>query len=233
MGSLVWGCIVSSARSSSGADLPASSSASSQVQQEHHFHGSKHHSVPISIYRSPVSLRGGHGECYSRFLPFPADRVEVVLPARGKGPWARGAGRSRAGERGMESEGKKLSPSLLRAAVKAEGLLAPGQRDIRKAFAFQQGKRCQAPEDLWGFFFCRGGRLLLGCLLCSWPWRVGRRDSSSLSYPSSASSLLSVAAASFGLELTEGASASEDASSPATVFSFFATLGEGGRADGK
>ncbi|XP_025023635.1 neurexin-3-beta isoform X3 [Python bivittatus] len=60
MGSLVWGCIVSSARSSSGADLPASSSASSQVQQEHHFHGSKHHSVPISIYRSPVSLRGGH-----------------------------------------------------------------------------------------------------------------------------------------------------------------------------
>ncbi|KAM6462051.1 neurexin 3 isoform 18-T19 [Liasis olivaceus] len=60
MGSLVWGCIVSSARSSSGADLPASSSASSQVPQEHHFHGSKHHSVPISIYRSPVSLRGGH-----------------------------------------------------------------------------------------------------------------------------------------------------------------------------
>ncbi|XP_013919794.1 PREDICTED: neurexin 3 isoform X1 [Thamnophis sirtalis] len=60
MGSLVWGWIVSSARSSSGADLPASSSASSQVQQEHHFHGSKHHSVPISIYRSPVSLRGGH-----------------------------------------------------------------------------------------------------------------------------------------------------------------------------
>lgn len=28
----------------------------------HHFHGSsKHHSVPIAIYRSPASLRGGHG----------------------------------------------------------------------------------------------------------------------------------------------------------------------------
>ncbi|NWY58291.1 NRX1B protein, partial [Pandion haliaetus] len=28
----------------------------------HHFHGSssKHHSVPIAIYRSPASLRGGH-----------------------------------------------------------------------------------------------------------------------------------------------------------------------------
>lgn len=30
----------------------------------HHFHGSsKHHSVPIAIYRSPASLRGGHGGC--------------------------------------------------------------------------------------------------------------------------------------------------------------------------
>lgn len=28
----------------------------------HHFHGSsKHHTVPIAIYRSPASLRGGHG----------------------------------------------------------------------------------------------------------------------------------------------------------------------------
>lgn len=28
----------------------------------HHFHGSsKHHSLPIAIYRSPASLRGGHG----------------------------------------------------------------------------------------------------------------------------------------------------------------------------
>ncbi|XP_061467858.1 neurexin 3 isoform X2 [Rhineura floridana] len=59
MCSLFWGWILSSVWSSSSVDLPASSSAS-QAQQEHHFHGSKHHSVPISIYRSPVSLRGGH-----------------------------------------------------------------------------------------------------------------------------------------------------------------------------
>ncbi|KAM9380843.1 neurexin 3 isoform 8-T8 [Phaethornis superciliosus] len=61
MCSLFWGCIVSSVWSSSNVASPASSSSSvSQAQYEHHFHGSKHHSVPISIYRSPVSLRGGH-----------------------------------------------------------------------------------------------------------------------------------------------------------------------------
>ncbi|XP_060118976.1 neurexin 3 isoform X27 [Heteronotia binoei] len=61
MCSVFGGWIVSSAWSSSGVDSPASSSSSaSQAQPEHHFHGSKHHSVPISIYRSPVSLRGGH-----------------------------------------------------------------------------------------------------------------------------------------------------------------------------
>uniref|UniRef100_A0A8D0C1J2 Laminin G domain-containing protein n=1 Tax=Salvator merianae TaxID=96440 RepID=A0A8D0C1J2_SALMN len=64
MCSLVGGCIVGSAWSSAGADLPASSSSSSASQAqppEHHFHGGKqHHAVPIAIYRSPVSLRGGH-----------------------------------------------------------------------------------------------------------------------------------------------------------------------------
>ncbi|XP_025036963.2 neurexin 3 isoform X11 [Pelodiscus sinensis] len=61
MCSLFWGCIVSSVWSSSNvASSAASSSSVSQAQHEHHFHGSKHHSVPISIYRSPVSLRGGH-----------------------------------------------------------------------------------------------------------------------------------------------------------------------------
>ncbi|XP_049681541.1 neurexin 3 isoform X40 [Accipiter gentilis] len=61
MCSLFWGCIVSSVWSSSNVASSASSSSSvSQAQYEHHFHGSKHHSVPISIYRSPVSLRGGH-----------------------------------------------------------------------------------------------------------------------------------------------------------------------------
>ncbi|XP_068256397.1 neurexin 3 isoform X27 [Nyctibius grandis] len=61
MCSLFWGCIVSSVWSSSNLASSASSSSSvSQAQYEHHFHGSKHHSVPISIYRSPVSLRGGH-----------------------------------------------------------------------------------------------------------------------------------------------------------------------------
>ncbi|XP_044872731.1 neurexin 3 isoform X35 [Mauremys mutica] len=61
MCSLFWGCIVSSVWSSSNVASSASSSSSvSQAQHEQHFHGSKHHSVPISIYRSPVSLRGGH-----------------------------------------------------------------------------------------------------------------------------------------------------------------------------
>ncbi|XP_071282817.1 neurexin 3 isoform X24 [Agelaius tricolor] len=61
MCSLFWGCIVSSVWSSSNVASSASSSSSvSHAQYEHHFHGSKHHSVPISIYRSPVSLRGGH-----------------------------------------------------------------------------------------------------------------------------------------------------------------------------
>ncbi|XP_073098156.1 neurexin 3 isoform X23 [Manis javanica] len=62
--SLFWGCIVSSVWSSSHVASSSSSSSSSSPgshsQHEHHFHGSKHHSVPISIYRSPVSLRGGH-----------------------------------------------------------------------------------------------------------------------------------------------------------------------------
>ncbi|XP_045865283.1 neurexin 3 isoform X24 [Meles meles] len=61
--SLFWGCIVSSVWSSSNVASSSSSSSSSpgsHSQHEHHFHGSKHHSVPISIYRSPVSLRGGH-----------------------------------------------------------------------------------------------------------------------------------------------------------------------------
>ncbi|XP_054571840.1 neurexin 3 isoform X9 [Eptesicus fuscus] len=61
--SLFWGCIISSVWSSSNVPSSSSSSSSSpgsHSQHEHHFHGSKHHSVPISIYRSPVSLRGGH-----------------------------------------------------------------------------------------------------------------------------------------------------------------------------
>ncbi|XP_011804867.1 PREDICTED: neurexin 3 isoform X5 [Colobus angolensis palliatus] len=60
--SLFWGCIVSSVWSSSNVASSSSTSSSpgSHSQHEHHFHGSKHHSVPISIYRYPVSLRGGH-----------------------------------------------------------------------------------------------------------------------------------------------------------------------------
>ncbi|KAM5274460.1 neurexin 3 isoform 14-T14 [Ctenodactylus gundi] len=57
---LFWGCTVNSVWSSSHiASSTSSSSPGPHSQQEHHFHGSKH-SVPISIYRSPVSLRGGH-----------------------------------------------------------------------------------------------------------------------------------------------------------------------------
>ncbi|XP_062824052.1 neurexin 3 isoform X34 [Anolis carolinensis] len=64
MCSLFGGWIVSAGWSSSGAaESSSSSSSSSSASQpappEHHFHG-KHHSAPISIYRSPVSLRGGH-----------------------------------------------------------------------------------------------------------------------------------------------------------------------------
>ncbi|XP_041107303.1 neurexin 1a isoform X29 [Polyodon spathula] len=40
-----------------GAAWGASSLGSHHV---HHFHGSKHHSVPVAIYRSPASLRAGH-----------------------------------------------------------------------------------------------------------------------------------------------------------------------------
>lgn len=63
--SLFWGCIFSSAWSSShvassSSTASSSSSPGSHSQHEHHFHSSKQHSVPISIYRSPVSLRGGH-----------------------------------------------------------------------------------------------------------------------------------------------------------------------------
>ncbi|KAI1895327.1 hypothetical protein AGOR_G00105160 [Albula goreensis] len=71
MWSLTLGCIVGSVWSSSS---PAGSSAASDSSidtgplgatasfshSEHHFHGAKHHSAPISIYRSPASLRGGH-----------------------------------------------------------------------------------------------------------------------------------------------------------------------------
>nr|XP_015205872.1 PREDICTED: neurexin 3 isoform X25 [Lepisosteus oculatus] len=69
MWSLTLGCILSSAWSSSGTasstsdssfSSSSSSSSSSPSHNEHHFHGSRHNSVPISIYRSPASLRGGH-----------------------------------------------------------------------------------------------------------------------------------------------------------------------------
>ncbi|KYO19764.1 hypothetical protein Y1Q_0021035 [Alligator mississippiensis] len=58
MCSLFWGCIVSSVWTSS--NVASSASSAAQAPHEHHFHGSKHHSVPISIYRSPGPLRGGH-----------------------------------------------------------------------------------------------------------------------------------------------------------------------------
>lgn len=93
MCSLFWGCIVSSVWSSSNVASSASSSSSvSQAQYEHHFHGSKHHSVPISIYRSPVSLRGGHGGFPLLFLSNlfaeqseqrRGSRADAVSPGRG------------------------------------------------------------------------------------------------------------------------------------------------------
>ncbi|XP_041122158.1 neurexin 3a isoform X31 [Polyodon spathula] len=59
--SLTLGCIVGSAWSSTDSASPTSASSSSPyLHHEHHFHGSKHHSVPVAIYRSPASLRGGH-----------------------------------------------------------------------------------------------------------------------------------------------------------------------------
>lgn len=87
MCSLFWGCIVSSVWSSSNVASSASSSSSvSQAQYEHHFHGSKHHSVPISIYRSPVSLRGGHGGFpLSFFLSF-LSNVFAEQPGQQRSP---------------------------------------------------------------------------------------------------------------------------------------------------
>ncbi|XP_062911931.1 neurexin 1a isoform X17 [Mobula hypostoma] len=37
-----------------------SASSLGAAHHNHHFHGSKHHSVPIAIYRSPASLQRGH-----------------------------------------------------------------------------------------------------------------------------------------------------------------------------
>ncbi|XP_038629674.1 neurexin 3a isoform X6 [Scyliorhinus canicula] len=48
--SLALGCIAGTVWSSSGA----------ATHHDHHYHGGKQHSLPISIYRSPASLRGGH-----------------------------------------------------------------------------------------------------------------------------------------------------------------------------
>ncbi|XP_028853262.1 neurexin 3a isoform X15 [Denticeps clupeoides] len=64
--SLTLGCIAGSVWSSSLARQPASSDGSAErassmlAQPEPHFHGSRRHSVPVSIYRSPASLRSGH-----------------------------------------------------------------------------------------------------------------------------------------------------------------------------
>lgn len=96
MCSLFWGCIVSSVWSSSNVASSASSSSSvSQAQYEHHFHGSKHHSVPISIYRSPVSLRGGHGGFQLLFLSnLFAEQLEQQRGSRDDGRVAGGGGSS-------------------------------------------------------------------------------------------------------------------------------------------
>lgn len=61
----------------------------------HHFHGSsKHHSVPIAIYRSPASLRGGHGgsevPSYLRVTPSLAP-LNPALPSRPLGLGGRDA----------------------------------------------------------------------------------------------------------------------------------------------
>nr|XP_014341997.1 PREDICTED: neurexin-3-beta-like [Latimeria chalumnae] len=67
--SFLWGCILGSLWNISGVALASfTSSSSSSVaavsasvsHQEHHFHGTKYHAVPVSIYRSPASLREGH-----------------------------------------------------------------------------------------------------------------------------------------------------------------------------
>lgn len=54
----------------------------------HHFHGSsKHHSVPIAIYRSPASLRGGHGgsampSSCGLFPGFPCSTLHLLAASR-------------------------------------------------------------------------------------------------------------------------------------------------------
>ncbi|XP_023849691.1 neurexin 3a isoform X7 [Salvelinus sp. IW2-2015] len=69
MWSLTLGCIAGSVWSSSPRGRQDNSVAAAGPQEqatsythpEHHLHGTRHHSsAPISIYRSPASLRGGH-----------------------------------------------------------------------------------------------------------------------------------------------------------------------------
>ncbi|KAJ8289007.1 hypothetical protein COCON_G00016660 [Conger conger] len=60
---LTLGCMVGSAWSSvsdSSAVAGPPGATASFPHPEHHFHGARHHSAPISIYRSPAPLRGGH-----------------------------------------------------------------------------------------------------------------------------------------------------------------------------
>ncbi|KAJ8341236.1 hypothetical protein SKAU_G00335270 [Synaphobranchus kaupii] len=94
MWSLTLGCMVGSAWSSSlagGSGVSDSAAAAagppgataSLSHSEHHFHGARHHSAPISIYRSPASLRGGHGESLRLpSLPLPPSR-SPTLPGFG------------------------------------------------------------------------------------------------------------------------------------------------------
>uniref|UniRef100_A0A8C4TD47 Laminin G domain-containing protein n=1 Tax=Erpetoichthys calabaricus TaxID=27687 RepID=A0A8C4TD47_ERPCA len=58
--SLTLGCIIGSVWSSTGSASSSSDTSSSVGHHEHHFQGNRHHSLPVSIYRSPASLRNMH-----------------------------------------------------------------------------------------------------------------------------------------------------------------------------
>lgn len=59
---------------------PHHAEQSQQQQQQHHHHvpGSRHHLAPVAIYRSPASLRTGHGESRSPLL---SSTSTLSLPA--------------------------------------------------------------------------------------------------------------------------------------------------------
>lgn len=88
----------------------------------HHFHGSsKHHSVPIAIYRSPASLRGGHGGSAMPSSLGLAPRVAPFNPAFASGPL-------RLGGTGNSGKGRRIWVCLWDPLISLKTIEADGGR---------------------------------------------------------------------------------------------------------